>query len=317
MDYLKRRHLLLASGAALLPPLMAGCGGANAQETLPFPDVADTKYASAELVTFMNSYFAAKTRRDVSTTMSFFSPDLVTYIDATLGWDVAGFSALQGLFAQYMAQWPSTAKSYPTRIVGDMTGAMIAFTDTPELFGGELRLQGIVDFKDGRIVRWVDYWDSRGWENNFGLPKTQLLNLRESQVPARASYRFKTTGQQLAQTLGIGNAAAAVALFSEDAIYEDTALRLRLQGARQIKRYFDRAITQLPHGTGSTLRHLAGNDAGGAVEWVSAPGAPTRSGMSALVLDSDAKIIRCSVMYDGGWYSSPQLLALGALSFDN
>ena len=33
-------------------------------------------------------------------------------------------------------------------------------TDTPELFGGELRILAAIAFADGRIVRWVDYWDS-------------------------------------------------------------------------------------------------------------------------------------------------------------
>ena len=32
--------------------------------------------------------------------------------------------------------------------------------DTPELFGGELRILAAVDFRDGKIVRWVDYWDA-------------------------------------------------------------------------------------------------------------------------------------------------------------
>jgi hypothetical protein len=29
--------------------------------------------------------------------------------------------------------------------------------DTPELFGGELRILAAVDFADGKIIRWVDY----------------------------------------------------------------------------------------------------------------------------------------------------------------
>jgi hypothetical protein len=39
-------------------------------------------------------YFTVKTSADVEGTMAFFSPDLVCYVDATLGWDLPGFDAL-------------------------------------------------------------------------------------------------------------------------------------------------------------------------------------------------------------------------------
>jgi hypothetical protein len=32
--------------------------------------------------------------------MAFFSPDLVSYIDATLGWDFDSYDALRGVFEQ-------------------------------------------------------------------------------------------------------------------------------------------------------------------------------------------------------------------------
>jgi hypothetical protein len=43
------------------------------------------------------------------------------------------------IFEMYMPKWPPTGLSYPTRISGDFHSALIAFTDTPELFGGEIR----------------------------------------------------------------------------------------------------------------------------------------------------------------------------------
>jgi hypothetical protein len=54
--------------------------------------------------------------------------------------------------------------SYPTRISGDMHSAVVAFTDTPELFGGEIRILAAIDFKDGKVVRWIDYWDGRSFQ---------------------------------------------------------------------------------------------------------------------------------------------------------
>ena len=80
--------------------------------------------------------------------MKHFSPHLVTYTDATLGWPLDGFDAVKNIFLQYK---PKTGLSYPTRIIGGANSAVVAFTDTPELFGGELRILGAVDFKDGEI----------------------------------------------------------------------------------------------------------------------------------------------------------------------
>jgi hypothetical protein len=69
-----------------------------------------------------------------------------------------------------MPQWPAGAKSYPTRILGDMTSAVVFVTDTPELFGGEIRAISIADLEDGRIVRLVDYWDGRGFGAELAGP---------------------------------------------------------------------------------------------------------------------------------------------------
>jgi hypothetical protein len=49
-----------------------------------------------------------------------------------------------------MPKWPPTGLSYPTRISGDFHSALIALTDTPQLFGGEIRILAAVDFKDGK-----------------------------------------------------------------------------------------------------------------------------------------------------------------------
>ena len=126
-----------------------------------FPGLRDAPYASAELGSFFADFFAAKNARDLDWTMSFFSPDLRTYTDATLGWDLAGFAALRALYAQYMPTWGPAARSEPTRIFGHGSRAVLAFTDSPELFGAELRILGVVDLAGGKIVRWVDYWNGR------------------------------------------------------------------------------------------------------------------------------------------------------------
>ncbi len=37
--------------------------------------------------------------------MSYFSPSLASYIDATLGWDFGSYDALKAVFEQYMPGW--------------------------------------------------------------------------------------------------------------------------------------------------------------------------------------------------------------------
>jgi hypothetical protein len=59
-----------------------------------------------------------------------------------------------------MPNWSRPARSYTTGVLANATSALVRMTDTPELFGGELRIIAAVDFADGKIVRWVDYRDS-------------------------------------------------------------------------------------------------------------------------------------------------------------
>jgi hypothetical protein len=82
---------------------------------------------------------------------------MAAYIDATLGWDFDSYDALQAVFAQYMPNWAPPARSYSTAILSNETSALVHMVDTPELFGGELRILAAVDFADGKIIRWVDY----------------------------------------------------------------------------------------------------------------------------------------------------------------
>ena len=49
------------------------------------------------LAATIDEFFETKTAADVEGTMSYFSPDLATYIDATLGWELASYEALKEL----------------------------------------------------------------------------------------------------------------------------------------------------------------------------------------------------------------------------
>lgn len=311
---LPRRRLLKLAALGTLTAAAAAPGLPALADTPATPCAqVDTCGASPELVAFMTALFEAKTRRDVAATMAFFSPDLVTYIDAVLGWDIAGHDALQGVFAQYMPTWPDTARSYPTRIVGDMQGgAFVAFVDTPELFGGELRILAAIDFKDGKIVRWVDHWDSRDWPNAYGLEKSTLGDYRETQVANAASARMTDVAHGLFAAMAAGAGDAAAALLSDDVVFEDMALRSQLLGQGAVQAYLGRALPMLPYGPGASPRHVVGSDNGGAIEWTAAPNAPFNTGVTGVYLDADGRITRLITVYDGDLYDTAQLAAMAA-----
>lgn len=317
---LSRRAYMTAGAAGLLGSLLQGCGGASAQTvppSLPYPDIADTSGASPELVSFMKSYFAARTRHNVDETMSFFAPDMVTYIDASIGWDIVGFAALKATFQQFMPSWPASGKSYPTRILGDMSGgAMVLFTDTAELFGGELHAFGVFDFKNGKIVRGVDSWDNNQFDNLFGLTKSKITDFHVAAVGESAAAQMRTVAASLCAALSAGDHTAAAALFSSYAIYEDASLRVQIQGQTFIQRYLARTVKLLPFGAGVTLRHTVGSATGGGFEWNGGTGSPVPYGVTALMLDSDGLITRMTTVYDASYWTATQRAQMLSLTVD-
>jgi hypothetical protein len=317
MDNTRRKLLISASvsaGAALLDPFSATT--ANADAPLPYPRIADASAASSDLEDFLYTYFAAKTRANVDQTMSFFSPQLVTYTDATLGWDAPAWAILKAFFAQYMPNWPATAKSYPTRILGDMRSAIVVFTDTKELFGGEIHGVGALDFEEGKVVRWVDYWDSRGWPNTFNLQKQTLQNWHQNALQERASPQIREVTARLTTALSAGDARTAASLFSYDAVYEDVPCRTQIISRTMIESFFERALTRLPNGFGSGLRHTLGSHVGGGFEWIGASNSGIPGGVTVLTLDSSGAITRATTMYDGGRFSPASLQAMPALAIE-
>ena len=72
----------------------------------------------------------------------------MTVAGATLR-DINTWDALKAVFTQYMPGWGPTGRSYATTIHGGEASALLHMVDTPELFGGELRILGAIDFVDG------------------------------------------------------------------------------------------------------------------------------------------------------------------------
>jgi len=293
-------------------------GGPDTPGGTPYPDIADTSHATAAAAAFFRSFFTAKTSRDIEATHAHFHPEKTVYFDATLGWALQANGDVRKMWEQYMPQWPAGAKSYPTQILGDMTSAVVFTTDTPELFGGEIRTISVVDLEDGKIVRLVDYWDGRGFgaelAGSLRVPADAYPHdLGASTVTSRPGP-VATAAAELTAAFAAGDTDRAGGLFSYDAVFEDMALRAQLRGQAAIVRYLRRALPGLPYARAS-VRHVAGAGRGGGYEW-RADGQPVAVGAAALELSGDGKITKFTVVWDGSLLDDRAITALAADAID-
>ena len=301
-----------------VPPIFAAAVSLLAATSLRaeplYPDVVNTSHATPEAASFFKSYFTAKSEHKPVPTTDHFSEAHLTYIDAALGWPFYNKKGMTEVFEQYMPKWPPTGLSYPTRISGNTHSALVAFTDTPELFGGEIRILAAIDFKDGKIVRWIDYWDGRSFGAETAAKiRTPAENSRpistmtsSAKAPRRKS---RTSAQKLAAAFASGDAKAADALFSSDAVYLDRALRARVLGKLAIGKYLSRVLATAPYGKGAKLVHVVGSDQGGGYEWTNADSSVKR-GIVAIELNSAGQIDRLDTTWDNAVMSDADLQAL-------
>jgi hypothetical protein len=285
-----------------------------------YPNVVDTSHATPEAATFFKSYFTAKSEHKPAATTDHFSEAHLTYIDAALGWPFYNKKGMTDIFEMYMPKWPPSGLSYPTRISGDTHSALVAFTDTPELFGGEIRILAAVDFKDGKVVRWIDYWDGR----SFGAEVAANMRTPADKFPKNfdydvasdgASAKIKDAAQKLSAAFAAGDATAADTLFTNDAIYADRALRTVVLGKQAIGKYLARVLATVPYGKGAKLVHVVGSDQGGGYEWVNGDSSVKR-GIVAIDLNSAGQIERLNTTWDNGVMSDTDLQALVLLSIE-
>jgi hypothetical protein len=279
---------------------------------------AHTQAAPASpLAGVLDTFFETKTACDLEGTMSYFAPDMASYIDATLGWDFDGYEALKGVFAQYMPKWGPPARSYATRILSGETSALVQMVDTPELFGGELRILAAIDFAGGEIVRWVDYWDSSAFDDDlygqFRTPADSFpTDFKDSRVPTTAAPELVDTATALQQAFGAADPPAAYDLLHTDVVLVDMALRAQLIGRIEAVGYLARVLDQVPYGRSSELRHVVGGASGGGFEWTAADGLV---GITALERDADGLITSITSVYDSRQLVPARKAALIAASF--
>src|SRR3984885_11742702 len=304
------KHATSKHAAVLAAALMLLAAASLRAEPL-YPEVANTSHATPQVGAFFKSYFPAKSEHKPAPTTDHFSEAHLTYIDAALGWPFYNKKGMTEIFEQFMPKWPPTGLSYPTRISGDMHSAVVAFTDTPELFGGEIRILAAIDFKDGKAVRWIDFWAGR----SFGAEAAAKMRTPPDKFPTNfdydvasegASAKIKDVSQKLAAAFASGDAQAADALFSPDAVYLDRALRARVLGKLAISKYLSRVLATAPYGKGAKLVHVVGSDQGGGYEWTNAA-ASVKRGIVAIDLNSAGQIERLDTTWDNGVMSDADL----------
>ena len=277
--------------------------------------ISDT--GTGPLGTTFESFFETKTSRDVDGTMSYFASDLATYTDATLGWNLDDFASLRNIFEQYMPGWVPPARSYATRIRSNDVSALIHMVDTPELFGGELRILAAVDFRDGKIVRWIDYWDGAAFDatlyDQLRTPEAHFpRDLKDAVVPTQAASELVDAATALHEAFTHADASAAAALLHTDVVVNDMSLRSRIIGRIETERYLDRTLVDVPYGRSSALRHIAGGATGGGFEWTAGPQHHQLVGITALELDAEGLITELTSVYDARQLTQPLRTALVA-----
>lgn len=268
----------------------------------------DLNESDDETVEFLLDYFRAKSRKDPVATIAFFADDALTYTDAPLGWATQGKAGISESFTSVMPHWGEGA-SYPTAIFGSFAGgsgsALVSFTNTPGIVGNELlRILAAVDVRGGKIVRWIDYWDTSTIDEAFreqvrapaeGFPDTY----GEDQLTPVGLGAVGAVAVSLQQALGAGDSTGSADLFDDDATWDDRTLGVRIVGRNAIERYFERSTGVSPVGPGAHLRHVVGRGNAGGYEWIGAPSSGVLSGITGLTLTARGRISSSVSVYDG------------------
>ena len=283
--------------------------------------VVDSSHATPEVTDLLVSFFTAKSAKDVDATMAFFAHHPFSYLDGTLGWEFPTWESLHDLFAKFMPYWPDHG-SYPTKILGDSTSAVVIFTNIAGLFGpSEIRSISTVNFEGGKVVRWLDQWDGR----HFGLknlveagqsPQSKFpANWQESTVGETAAPPMKQAAHALTAAVNSGDLAAVSAILAPDVVLADDPAHLRIVGQRSVAAYLGRGV--LPYAMpGADVRHVVGSASGGGYEWTNSAGKVPR-GVNAVELDAQGRITELISMWDGSLATPGTLTSLAEFALED
>ena len=259
--------------------------------------------ASIDLRAHLHDFFATKTSCDVDGTMAYFAP---------------GFHHLHRRHARVGLRQPRRAALGVRAVHAELgpTGAVVrdagarqrrrarscTWSTRPELFGGELRVLAAIDLDDGRIVRWVDYWDASAYDPalyaQFRTPEELFpRDLREVRDVAAAPELVAAATELQAAFAATGTPRLPRRSLHTDVVLVDMALRAHVIGAIEAAalpgpRARRRAVRprRARCATSSAAAH------GGGFEWTSASGGV--AGLTAIELDADGLITSITSVYD-------------------
>jgi hypothetical protein len=278
----------------------------------------DVSHATPEFADFMVSYMAARSSGDVNTILEHFNRSETVYLDQPFNAAHVNFDEVRAIFAKIQGFATPGFRTYPTKVLGDTRSGVVFFTDEASEAGHEVNVVSAVNLENGLIKRQVDYSDirhfTRAAAKGFVEPEP-IKNFEESIVGEVASVEIKRVATALAQALAAQDSAGAAALFASDATFDDLTLHTEVFGTISLQLFFDRALSDLPYGAGSTLAHVVGNALGGGYEWNSSGQVPR--GIVALELDGRGLISRASAMWNGALVTADALRRLLAFTIED
>jgi len=286
-------------------------------EELPNPEL-DATHGTRGLADLATAIFRDKTIDPGDKFLAHYDK-LAHHSDVVLGFK-HDFEAIGATLGPFTARWPDSARSYPTRVLGDKDSAVIFLVDEPPLFGSEVRLVLAMNFRDGKILRQVDYSDGR----HFGadaiakladaIPgqfrtKGPVPDLGEKGIGETADPRMRTRATALSAAFSGGDFVGAATMFAPDAALEDLTLRTQIVGREAITVFLESALPLLPYGSGTRVRHILGSSRGGGYEWI-ADGGRVPNGIVALELGEDGLITRFTTIWDGSLLDDDAMITL-------
>ena len=208
-----------------------------------------------------------------------------------------------------MPNWAPPARSYATRILANETSALVHMVDTPELFGGELRVLAAIDLVDGKIVRWVDYWDGSAFDAalyaQFRTPADSFpTDLEDGQVATQAAPELVAAATTLQRAFARGGRAGrGCADAHRRGPRGHGAAHPGDRPDRDRPATWGGSSTTCPTADRARCVTSSAARAGGGFEWTAASGALV--GITAIELDADGLVTTVTSVYDSRQLARP------------
>ena len=139
-----------AAAASLLPAhrAWADTRGRGGSQYIQGGDVLpDTSHSTDALAAHLRGYFQAKSDRNLAWQTSYYARPTLWYVAPDTGRYWTHWQKFHDAIAELYPTWPQGSNSYPTRMLGDTTSAIVFFTDTPGMFGpGQVRNASAINF---------------------------------------------------------------------------------------------------------------------------------------------------------------------------